>query len=44
VGGGIFEQELNRYWKTMMDPILNGVLIVGKAGIIVFVDKALETV
>ena len=40
----MFEQELNRYWKAVIDTILDGVMIVDKAGIIVFVNKAFETI
>jgi len=40
----MFEQELNRYWKTVIDTILDGVMIVDKAGTIVFVNKAFETI
>ena len=40
----MFEQELNQYWKTVIDTILDGVMIVDKAGTIVFVNKAFETI
>lgn len=36
----MFEQELNRYWKTVIDNIK----IMDKAETIVFVNKAFETV
>ncbi|MGB5158526.1 sigma-54 interaction domain-containing protein [Desulfobacterium sp. N47] len=40
----MFEQELNRHWKTVIDTILDGVMIVDKAGNIVFVNKAFESI
>jgi len=40
----MFEQELNRNWKTVIDTILDGVMIVDKSGTIVFVNKAFETI
>ncbi len=40
----MFEQELNIYWKTVIDTILDGVMIVDNAGTIVFVNKAFETI
>ena len=40
----MFEQELNQYWKAVIDTILDGVMIVDKAGTIVFVNKAFETI
>jgi len=38
----MIEQELNRYWKTVVNTIQDGVMIVGTDGIIVSVNKALE--
>ena len=38
----MFEQELNNYWKTVVDTIKDGVMIVDKGGTIVSVNKALE--
>ena len=40
----MFEQELNSYWKAVIDTILDGVMIVDKAGTIVFVNKAFEAI
>jgi len=40
----MFERELNQYWKTVIDTILDGVMIVDNAGTIVFVNKAFETI
>ncbi|MGD2099410.1 MAG: sigma 54-interacting transcriptional regulator [Desulfobacterales bacterium] len=38
----MIEQELNRYWKTVVNTIQDGVMIVGNDGIIVSTNKALE--
>lgn len=38
------EQELNRYWKTVVDTIQDGVMIVDTAGIIVFINPAFEKI
>ncbi len=40
----MFEQELNIYWKTVVDTLRDGVMIVDKRGTIVSVNKALETI
>jgi two-component system response regulator HydG len=40
----IFEQELNKYWKTVVDTIQDGVMIVGSKGTITSVNRAFETV
>lgn len=40
----MFEQELNMYWKTVIDTILDGIMIVDKTGTIIFVNKAFETI
>ena len=40
----MFEQELNRYWKTVVDTIRDVVMIVGTDGTIVFVNKAFEVI
>ena len=40
----MFEQELNAYWKTVVDTIKDGVMIVDKGGTIVSVNKALEKI
>jgi two-component system response regulator HydG len=37
------ENEFNRYWKTVVDTIQDGIMIVDRSGIIVSVNKALET-
>ncbi len=39
----MFEQELNKHWKTVVDTIRDVVMIVGTDGTIVFVNKAFET-
>ena len=40
----MFEQELNSYWKIVVDTIQDGILIVDKGGTIVSVNKALENI
>ena len=40
----MFEQELNSYWKIVVDTIQDGVMIVDEGGIIVSVNKALEKI
>ena len=40
----MFEQELNAYWKTVVDTIQDGVMIVDPGGTIVSVNKAFETI
>ena len=42
-GGFMFEDELNIYWKMVVDTIKDGVMIVDTGGTIVSVNKALET-
>ena len=42
--GSMFEQELNSYWKIVVDTIQDGVMIVDEAGTIVSVNKALEKI
>jgi PAS domain S-box-containing protein len=42
--GYMFEQELNSYWKIVVDTIQDGVMIVDEAGTIVSVNKALEKI
>ncbi|MBW2107935.1 MAG: sigma 54-interacting transcriptional regulator [Deltaproteobacteria bacterium] len=37
----MIERELNRYWKTVVDTIHDGLMVVDKRGIIVSVNKAL---
>ncbi|MGB9436373.1 MAG: PAS domain-containing protein [Desulfobacterales bacterium] len=37
----MIEQELNRYWKTVVNTIQDGVMIVDTDGTIVSVNKAL---
>jgi PAS domain-containing protein len=39
---GMLEQGLNRYWKTVVDTIQDGILIVDQEGTIVSVNKALR--
>ena len=38
------EQELNRYWKTVVNTIQDGVMIVDTEGIIVFINPAFEKI
>ena len=40
----MFEQELNKYWKTVVDTIQDGVMIVDKVGTIVSANKAFEKI
>ncbi|MBW2642646.1 MAG: sigma 54-interacting transcriptional regulator [Deltaproteobacteria bacterium] len=40
----MFEQELNKYWKTVVDTIQDGVMIVDTKGIITSVNRAFETI
>ena len=40
----MLEQELNRYWKTVVNTIQDGVMIVDTGGTIVSVNKALENI
>ena len=38
------EQALNEYWKTVVDTIQDGLMVVDKEGTIISVNKALETI
>ncbi len=38
------DQELNRYWKTVVDTIQDGVMIVDSTGTIISVNQALEEI
>lgn len=40
----MFEQELNSYWKKVVDTIKDGVMIVDKGGIILSANKAMEEI
>lgn len=40
----MFEQELNEYWKTVVDTIQDGIMIVDKAGTVVSVNTAFEKI
>lgn len=40
----MFEEELNKYWKTVVDTIQDGLMVVDKGGTIMTVNKALETI
>ncbi len=40
----MFEQELNEYWKTVVDTIQDGVMIVGTGGTIISINKALTAI
>jgi two-component system response regulator HydG len=40
----MFEEELNKYWKTVVDTIQDGLMVVDKGGTIITVNKALETI
>ena len=38
----MFKQELNTYWKTVVDTIQDGIMIVDEDGTIVSVNEAFE--
>jgi len=40
----MLEQELNSYWKTVVDTIQDGLMVVDRGGMIVSVNQALETI
>jgi len=40
----MFEKELNNYWKTVVDTIQDGVMIVNTEGRIISVNRAFETI
>jgi two-component system response regulator HydG len=40
----MFEQELNQYWKTVVDTIQDGVMIVDTGGTIISVNRAFENI
>jgi two-component system response regulator HydG len=40
----MLEQELNTYWKTVVNTIQDGLMVVDQAGMIVSVNHALETI
>jgi two-component system response regulator HydG len=40
----MFEQELNQYWKTVVDTIQDGVMIVDTGGTIISANKAFEAI
>lgn len=40
----MFESEVNRYWKTVVDTIHDGIMIVDPTGMVVSVNKAFEII
>lgn len=40
----MLEQDLNNYWKTVVNTIQDGLMVVDRGGIIVSVNRALETI
>jgi two-component system response regulator HydG len=40
----MFEEEVDRYWKTIVDTIRDGIVVVDTTGSILSVNKALETI
>ena len=40
----MFDQELNQYWKTVVDTIQDGVMIVDTGGTIISVNRAFESI
>ena len=43
-GAPMVEQKLNKYWKTVVDTIQDGLMVVDKEGTILSVNKALQTI
>jgi two-component system response regulator HydG len=43
-GLAMLEQDLNSYRKTVVNTIQDGLMVVDRAGIIVSVNRALETI
>ena len=39
----MFEEEVDRYWKTIVDTIRDGIMVVDTAGSILSVNRALKT-
>ena len=44
IGCTMSEHELNRYWKTVVETLQDGIMIVDTAGTIVFVNTAFERI
>jgi PAS domain S-box-containing protein len=42
--GGMIEQELNKYWQTVVNTIQDGIMIVNTEGTLVSANKALEKI
>ena len=40
----MFEEEMDRYWKTIVNTIRDGIMVVDTSGSILSVNKALETI
>ena len=40
----MFDQELDRYWRTVADTIRDGIMIVDEQGIIIYVNRAFEAI
>jgi two-component system response regulator HydG len=40
----MLEQELNSYWKTVVNTIQDGLMVIDRGGMIVSVNRALETI
>jgi two-component system response regulator HydG len=40
---GMFEEEYSQYWKTIVDTMADGLMVVDSEGVIISVNKALET-
>ena len=40
----MLEQELNEYWKTVVNTIHDGIMVVDLRGVVVFINRAFETI
>ena len=40
----MFEEEYSQYWKTIVDTMADGLMVVDSEGVIISVNKALETI
>ncbi len=40
----MFEEEVDRYWKTIVNTIRDGLMVVDTSGSILSVNRALETI
>ena len=40
----MFEEEYSHYWKTIVDTMMDGLMVVDPEGVIVSINKAMETI